>query len=510
MRYIVMPREGWHSPRMAEIGRGESIEAIARKSRVEVSASSARSLSRFVEAAARVTNVPYAVVASSGDDGPQLLEMSPQAARALRENLPSAFIEQNRRVYAAVVAATRMRKHRPWAGDKTNGKTEGLRVRLKVVDGEGRPVPGARVLVFADAAQTEGVARRTRPSGVASLIVPPDVTTLPRIVVEPPAGYCSLDAAAVAASAEGEITLTLAAVDPKGRDGTRGLRALFAPDGIGAGKGARIAVVDTGVNVGHPDLAHVVTRVVYPFDEDPSVAPHPHANHVAGLIGARGQDFRGIAPGASLFSYRFTPLGAKDGALFDLGEAIKKTAEDDVHLINISMASSMPSQFLGKAAVAAFQRGAICFAAAGNDGRNSISYPAAAKRYFAVTAYGDRSVLAEGVREFNDLSDVKSTLHDSMSRAKFSNWGADTDFIGPGVALISCGAEVGYAIDSGTSFATPVIVGLAGAILARDHADILKMPGNAKRATAIMQVLTERCQDLGFEFETQGSGILHV
>ncbi|KMO15236.1 S8 family peptidase [Methylobacterium platani] len=450
---------------------------------------------------------PYTVVAASRDDGPTLLEMSPQAARRLRESVPSVLVEKDRRISAAVRTATRLRMHRDW----TVGASDGKRVRVKVTDPDGRPVPGARILVFADVAQREGVARRTRPSGVASLVVPARTGSFPRIVVEPPAGYRSLDAGAVAASAEGDIALTLAPVDPRGRDGTSALRGEAGTlTGLDVGRGVRIAVVDTGVDPRHPDLAHVATRNVYQFDADPAVAPHPHANHVAGLIGARGRDFRGMAPGATLFSYRFTPLGLKDGALFDLGEAIRRTGDDDVHLINISMASRSPSQFLGKAAVAAFQRGAICIAAAGNDGRDSISFPAAAKRYYAVTAYGDRSVLTDGVRELEDLSDVTSSVNAAMSRARFSNWGADTDFIGPGVGLISCAGAAGYAIDSGTSFAAPVIVGLAAAILAEDHPDILAMPPDMKRATAIAQVLTERCRDLGFAFETQGSGILHV
>jgi subtilisin len=174
------------------------------------------------------------------------------------------------------------------------------------------------------------------------------------------------------------------------------------------------------------------------------------------------------------------------------------------------MVQGQASRFLAKAAAEAFQQGAVCIAAAGNEGKDRISHPAAAKRVVAVTAYGDRSVLAADALELSELSTVCSTSEPSLARATFSNWGPETDFIAPGVGLISCHSPSGYAVDSGTSFAAPVVTGLAAAMLSKHYPQILAMQKGARRAAAITQVLLDRGRDLGFAFETQGIGMINV
>jgi subtilisin len=78
----------------------------------------------------------------------------------------------------------------------------------------------------------------------------------------------------------------------------------------------------------------------------------------------------------------------------------------------------------------------------------------------------------------------------------------------PGVGVLSCHAQSGYAVASGTSFAAPAITGAAAAILSRDHANLLAMPKGAPRAAALMQALLSRGFDLGFSSAVQGVGML--
>ena len=498
LRYIVMPLEGWSSERMADLDDGRPLREIARRARAEVAAAGYRP----VTPTAAMIRSRYAVVASISPNGPKVLEMTPEAARHMRALAPTTLVEPNTPVFAAVRPAARIAKAETWRPGP-NSK----RLRVRVVDIDGRPIAGARVLAYADAVEDRGASRNTRNSGLATFALPGDLARLPRLQVVPPVGFVGVARVKVAAT-DDEVEVQLRPVDPTVlSDALHRWRQGLSPLG---GQGARIGIVDTGVDNGHPDLAHAFTHNVYSNPETPGPV-HPHATQVAGIIGARGPTFKGLAPGADLYSYRITPLGERKSDAFHLGEGISRAAWDnDLHLINISMVQGQASQFLAKAAAEAYQQGAVCIAAAGNDGKDRIGHPAAAKRVMAVTAYGDRSVLAADALEISELSPVCSSSDPQLARATFSNWGPETDFMAPGVGLISCHSPGGYAVDSGTSFAAPVVTGLAAAMLSKHYPQILAMPKGARRAAAITQVLLDRGQDLGFAFETQGIGMVNV
>lgn len=375
-------------------------------------------------------------------------------------------------------------------------------------DTAGQPVPGARVLVL-DAERDEGLARTTNRHGVAPFSLPAGLAVLPRLRVEPPGAWHGVTRGEVAIAAD-DIEVEIRPVDVASTlDPVRRWAARLAAD---AGRGARIAVVDTGVDTRHPDLAHVETAATEGLpDAGEAGVPHPHATHVAGIIGARGQAFHGLAPGAALFSMRAAPWGSLSTTAFDLGAAIEAAAtERDIHLINVSMTSDNPASFLVKAAAQAFHNGAICIAAAGNQGRIGIAFPAANKWVMAVSAYADKSAMAADAAERNDIGPIVSTADPNLSLARFSNYGPDLDFMAPGVGVLSCHATSGYAVASGTSFAAPAVTGAAAAILARDHAELLAMPKGPTRSAAVMQALLSRGFDLGFSASVQGMGMLDV
>jgi subtilisin len=497
MRYIVMPLVGWRSERMLDFDAQRPLREIARRDRAAAAATKRRPLAP----GDTLAGARYALAASVTADGPKVLDMTPEAARRLRAASPSTLVEPNTMVYAAVRPAVRIARAEGWRPGP-----DARRLTVRVVDEAGDAVAGARVLAFADPHHDVGASRSTRAKGLASFALPRSLDRIARLLVLPPSGY--LGAAKVRVAAHGEIEVELRRVDPATfTDAAHRWRAGLDPD---AGQGVRVGVVDTGVDIAHPDLAHVTARSVYSNPETPG-PPHPHGTQVAGIIGARGARFRGLAPAAELYSYRIAAPGARKSDAFHLGEGISRAARDnDLHLINISMVQSQASQFLAKAAAEAYQQGAVCIAAAGNDSRDRIGHPAAAKRVLAVTAYGDQTVLSADAVELGDLSPVRSATEPHLARAAFSNWGPETDFIAPGVALISCHGADGYAVDSGTSFAAPVVTGLAAAMLSKHYPAILAMPKGPRRAAAITQALLDRGRDLGFAFETQGIGIVDV
>jgi subtilisin len=455
---------------------------------------------------------PYEILRSIGEDGPKLARMETAIARVLQSYDPELIVEPNWRVVAAVQPPLSVARSAAWVGRTTcrGAIVAGpRRLTVRVRDTTGRPVPGARVLAL-EAQRDEGLIARTNRSGVATLRWPASLDVLPRLRIEPPGSWHGLALREVDVTSTGLVDVELRTVDPAAtHDALCRWAAKLAPD---SGRGVRIAVVDTGVDTRHPDLAHVATKATDGLDDAASDGlPHPHATHVAGIIGARGQLFHGLAPQATLLSVRVTAWGALKTTAFDLGAGIEAAAtESDLHLINVSMTSEGPSSFLAKAAATAFHCGAVCFAAAGNQGRNGIAFPAANKWVLAVSAYADQSALAPDAAERNDIGSVVSTSDANLSCARFSNYGPDLDFMAPGVGIMSCYANAGYAVASGTSFAAPALTGSAAAVLARDHPGLLAMPKGPQRAVGLVQALLSRGLDLGFAPNIQGVGMLDV
>lgn len=498
-RYIVMPAEGWLSPELRSLQRPRTVDAVA-------AASKRRAVHlAFLAAAPDLAPgpaEPFRVLASTHANGPKLLEMSPAMARYLNRESPTLWVEPSVPVAPAVRPATRVRRPEQWSREGDGSR----RLRVRVEGEDGRPLKGARVIALAESRGMKGEARRTRTSGSASFNLPSDVSRLPELIVEPPPGW--IGETRTRLSLAGDVAVRLRPATPDAYvDALRRRIGALAAD---AGRGVRVAIIDSGVDNTHPDLGHVTCRSV--VDQDHAAVAHHHATHVAGIVGGRGGvgGMRGVAPAAELSSLRVVPLSSWKAESFYLGEAIEQAALADVHLINVSMTTSRPSAFLSKAAAVAYQHGAVCIAAAGNEGRDAIGFPAASKRVLAVTAYGDRDGLPVDSSDLKDLTDELAQGAAHLSRARFSNWGPETDFIGPGVGIISCAPGGSYAVESGTSMAAPAVTGAAASILSTLRPDILRMAPDTRRSAAILGVLAAAAEPLGFEFEVEGNGAIRT
>lgn len=167
------------------------------------------------------------------------------------------------------------------------------------------------------------------------------------------------------------------------------------------GSGVRVAVVDTGVDAQHPDLADSVTEVRSVVPLSPSGTDRSgHGTHVAGIIAGRGVvdgRFRGIAPGASLLVIKaFHQLGR--GYSDDAARAVLDAVEAGVDIINYSASFEpsggpppwkwprAPRDVLSRAVEHAIQSGVLVIAAAGNAGPRpgSVGRPAVLSAALAV------------------------------------------------------------------------------------------------------------------------------
>ena len=182
-------------------------------------------------------------------------------------------------------------------------------------------------------------------------------------------------------------------------------------------------------------------------DDDP-MDEGGHGTHVAGIAGAaanNGAGIAGVCPVARLMALRagFT----FDGSTFleddDLSAAIAYAVENGADVINASWGDDDVSPVIRDAVRYAARNGVVFVASAGNEGRPSLAYPAALTEAISVAAL------------------------DSQARlAGFSSFGERLDVAAPGVGILSARVGGGYQIRSGTSMAAPCVAGLAAWTLA--------------------------------------------
>jgi outer membrane protein assembly factor BamB len=273
--------------------------------------------------------------------------------------------------------------------------------------------------------------------------------------------------------------------------------------------GIIVAVIDSGARLTHEDLAANLWRNPSPgtsgYNNDlhgidaivPRSSPNSgnpvdgsgHGSHVAGIIGAVGNNGRGIAGVAwrtQLMILRFLP-NSGSGSTADAIECIDYAIARGARVINASYGSDTFSQAEFNAIRRARDAGIIFVAAAGNDGRNldvGRAYP---------TSY-----LLDNI-----VSVASSTRLEDLS--PFSNFGSGAvDLAAPGSEILSLGhtADDSYVTRSGTSMAAPHVTGVVALLLAH-------FPGETYRQT-INRLLQGVSPRLGYEGRVHTGGRLNL
>lgn len=215
------------------------------------------------------------------------------------------------------------------------------------------------------------------------------------------------------------------------------------------GYGARVGVIDTGIDNSHPDLApRFLFRRDYVNDGATPSQFHPHGTHVAGTICASGQ-LKGVAPVTSIIDYRVLGLNGI-GTYNAIVQAINDSVTDGCRIINMSLGGDFDSPQLHDAVKNAVANNVLVVVASGNDGPNTVNYPG---------FYPE--VVSVGAVEF-DASTGNITL---PSSPWFSSSNSEVDVAADGWQVFSTVPGGGYAIFTGTSMATPHVTGYASLML---------------------------------------------
>ena len=208
-----------------------------------------------------------------------------------------------------------------------------------------------------------------------------------------------------------------------------------------------VAVIDTGVDWNHPDLAANYAPLGYDWvnnDNNP-MDDHGHGTHVAGIIAAVTNNGIGVA---GISQVRIMAEKGLDqngyGYADDLANAIVHAADQGANTLSMSWGDYANSVLIQRAIRYAYDSGALLVAAAGNDGTSQKMYPAAYNEVIAVSA--------------TDQLD---------NPAWFTNYGNWIELAAPGVDIFSTIWDNDYGYKSGTSMAAPHVSGVAALIMSR-------------------------------------------
>ena len=207
-----------------------------------------------------------------------------------------------------------------------------------------------------------------------------------------------------------------------------GLRLMGLPSYRYTGKGVRIAILDTGVDETHPDIAPNFAGQVDPW---PGMSLHPHGTHVASIAAApkTGNGMIGVAPDAKIRSYRvldFQGWGTPEGVT----AAIRQAVEDDCDVINMSLGWPLTGKWaisetdkakMAQAIDYAESKGVPCVVSFGNEGAKGGSWPGVYAKVIAVAAV-DELMQATSFTSIGDQVDIAAAGKDVYAAIPGGKW----------------------------------------------------------------------------------------
>jgi len=262
---------------------------------------------------------------------------------------------------------------------------------------------------------------------------------------------------------------------------------------ISTGDPIKVAVIDTGIDLKHPDLKDNlkggVSTVSYTssYNDD-----NGHGTHVAGIIAAIDNEIGVIGVGPKIDLYAVKVLNRRgSGYLSDVIEGLEwaiaqKKSQGGEWVINMSLGTTSDVKSFRDAIKKAYETGITIVAAAGNTG-SSVVYPAAYEEVIAVSA--------------TDQSD---------QIASWSSRGPEIDLAAPGVNIYSTYKGSTYKTLSGTSMAAPHVTGVVALVVDTKKCDLNS--DNACTPKEIQQRLEQTAIDLGNsgKDELYGAGLVNA
>ncbi len=496
VRYVLLPVQGTHSPEMTSIGTATAAFKKTLRSRLQASSATTSDVPQSID-----------IIHSASATGAKLAELTSQELAALQVQEPA--------VRAVPVVKYHLTRTPRLAVTRQTVKRANVlpTLRVKVVNQAGKPIAGALVVALNDEEKQLGDDGFTSKRGEVRLRLPSGPKLEVLAVYPDPNGHWG--------RVERNLTLvdshtvTLDDIDLTHEDF---VTTIYKTPKATDGTGVVVGVIDSGVDGDHPHLTVKHSRCLVSSEADagdgsPATEEGEHGTHVAGLIAGAlvaGTMRCGRAPAVTLNSYRVFPNDGSDAINYDILRAIEAAVADGCDLINLSLGTTAPDEAVRDAITEAFTQGTVCIAAAGNDGRQDLLFPARWSDVLSITAMGQKGTYPASSVETLDEAAPWSKLEKKRYAAKFTNIGPEVVATAPGVGIVSTVPGGGYGAMSGTSMACPIACGLLAAELARNE-EILKIPRGPRRgrerASKIRGLFFAMCKPAGFDKEFEGQGL---
>jgi subtilisin family serine protease len=255
------------------------------------------------------------------------------------------------------------------------------------------------------------------------------------------------------------------------------------------GLAVKVGIVDTGIDLAHPDLMANIKGNVNTINPLKSGNDdNGHGTHVAGTVAAADNAIGVIGAGPEIYLYAVKVLGKSgSGWLSDIIEGLQWCINNGMQVANMSLGTYSDVQSFHDAIMAAYNSGIVVIAAAGNDGVSTPLYPAAYDETIAVAA-----------------SDINNQI------PAWSNYGPHVDLTGPGADIYSTYKGSTYKTLSGTSMATPHVAGTSALILTTIIGLYDSNANDVWDPIEVKSKLQDTSEDLGYASYQQGAGLVRA
>ena len=246
------------------------------------------------------------------------------------------------------------------------------------------------------------------------------------------------------------------------------------------GDGIKIAVIDTAVDVNHPDLDRTRIKILNATGEPIGRKYNGHGTSTCSIIAAKDDTngVIGVAPNAQIIAIKGLQRDGT-GSLTVVANAVKMAINEGVDIINMSLSSSYITKLLKAQVERALKKGIIVICSSGNTGKdNNVQFPAALPGTIAV-----------------------GSINRSRRVSSFTSKGDSINISAPGELITVAYRKGGYGKMSGTSFSAPFVTGIV--------ALLLQAKGKMTPAE-VMKLVTETAEDIlddGWD-ASSGSGII--